>query len=497
MQENLSENRLLLRNQFVMGPEYVDFPGWARLEINPALRISAHPDLNLCQIRNKSLQITLLGYILDPFKPELGNEEVLKEIISNAAKIKDFIPLTYPMGGRWILVVSDGMDIRIFNDATGLRQIYYSVTGIGNRNVGIWCASQPDLIAEILNLKKDRSAVEFAEAYSRVDDEYYLPGNVSFYKEIKHLLPNWYLELNKGRAVRFWPEAPKKEIPADEAAFKAASILKGLMNGIIHRGEVVLSLTSGLDSRVVLSASKDIIKKIVAMSIQKDSDERHADLVVPAALGAKLGFKHEIVKRADGVDNDFREIYYRNAVFAHEAWMPDAQAISEYYRRGKIVVTGSASEIGRCWFAKHRSLKTDSVRLCIMRGMKSRFALAAFQDWLKGLGNIHGYHHLDLFEWEQGTGNWLAANQIEFDIAWKEIFTPFNCRELLILLLSVNEKYRKAPDYELFRMIIRRLWPEAFSEPINPHKKINALEELKSDIKLRLIDLKYRFVEYA
>lgn len=82
---------------------------------------------------------------------------------------------------------------------------------------------------------------------------------------------------------------------------------------------------------------------------------------------------------------------------------------------------------------------------------KNQFAIKHFENWLLGLGGIYNFDVLDLFEWEQGHGTWLAMCQLEFDIAWKDIFTPFNCRSLLITMLSVKEKYRMPPKYELHK----------------------------------------------
>jgi hypothetical protein len=77
---------------------------------------------------------------------------------------------------------------------------------------------------------------------------------------------------------------------------------------------------------------------------------------------------------------------------------------------------------------------------------------------------------LDLFEWEQECGSWLAMTELEFDIAWRDIFTPFNNRELLMATLSTPTRWRKGPDYPLFRRLIERLWPELLQYPINPHR---------------------------
>ncbi|TVL95276.1 MAG: hypothetical protein CV082_11430 [Candidatus Brocadia sp. BL1] len=52
--------------------------------------------------------------------------------------------------------------------------------------------------------------------------------------------------------------------------------------------------------------------------------------------------------------------------------------------------------------------------------------------WVLGLREIHNADFLDLFEWGQGHGIRLAMRQLEINIAWKGIFTPFNCRDLYI-----------------------------------------------------------------
>jgi acetyltransferase-like isoleucine patch superfamily enzyme len=57
--------------------------------------------------------------------------------------------------------------------------------------------------------------------------------------------------------------------------------------------------------------------------------------------------------------------------------------------------------------------------------------------------------------------------QLEWDIV-QEVFCPFNCRSLLIDLLSTDRIYRDHDEPKVYREIITRLWPEVLSEPINP-----------------------------
>ena len=114
------------------------------------------------------------------------------------------------------------------------------------------------------------------------------------------------------------------------------------------------------------------------------------------------------------------------------------------------------------------------------------FAIRSFEQWLKGIPDTFNYNPLDLLYWEQRCGNWLAMCQLEFDIAWKDIFTPFNCRELLVNMLAVEEKYRKPPKYEFYTEVMLQLWPEVLSAPINPHKKKSVSVLLMSFLKTQL-----------
>jgi hypothetical protein len=115
----------------------------------------------------------------------------------------------------------------------------------------------------------------------------------------------------------------------------------------------------------------------------------------------------------------------------------------------------------------------------------SPFAARHFGLWLDEASPVARQNRvdiLDLFYWEQRMGSWQAMSQLEWDIVQEE-FTPFNCRELLSLMLGVDERYRKPPGYAFHRQIIRNLWPETLKEPINP-KPLEA--KLKKDIPHRL-----------
>ena len=73
----------------------------------------------------------------------------------------------------------------------------------------------------------------------------------------------------------------------------------------------------------------------------------------------------------------------------------------------------------------------------------------------------------DLFYWEHRMGSWQAQSQLEWDIV-QEVYSPFNHRGLLELMLSISTNLRSAPNYSLYKMIIQLLWPEVMRQPLNP-----------------------------
>jgi hypothetical protein len=107
---------------------------------------------------------------------------------------------------------------------------------------------------------------------------------------------------------------------------------------------------------------------------------------------------------------------------------------------------------------------------CTPYGTRSPYVCEVMKRWYAealACENELGLRVLDLFLWEQRMGHWGAQYPFEQDIVVEEM-SPFNNRGLLLTLLSVDGKKRKAPPYTFYRRLIADLWPEAMSEPINP-----------------------------
>jgi hypothetical protein len=488
--------RLLFRSQFTLGRSFIDIiPSAQQLTIRANLLLTAHPDLNIQIAQAKQKRLVLLGFILDPENPQSSNAAIIENLVRNFNHYDDLFLLTARFGGRWILIADDGDKLVLFHDPAGLRQVFYSDL---KKTQDLWCGSQSGIIADILGLPKDPEANDFISSPEILTNpEYWWPGDSSPYKELRHLLPNHYLNLQTGTCHRFWPDGNLRPLPATVAVQRCGAHLTGLLESAVNRFELALSLTAGWDSRVLLAASKPIKHRITYFTIKNEatlSIENHPDLAVPRALVGRFGLKHDIIEMPATVDKRFAEIFDRNVTLPHDIWRVDAQAALELYELQKVGVSGSVSEVARHFYVMPRYVERvlTGEKLSSLTGMgKNAFAVQSFNGWIGTLGNPFNLRPLDLFYWEQRAGNWLAMCQNEFDIAWADIFTPYNCRLLMSDMLSVQRKYRLAPTYLFYKELILNLWPEVLDEPINPHKVRSPMQSIKKRVRNQLSNVKH------
>jgi len=468
-------DRLLYRNQFVLGPQFIEWlPGWKQYELNGSARLTVHPDLPCCQVSEGSRSITLLGFILDPDDAKATDQEIAGRLLSALGDCESFYEQTYKYGGRWILIVSDGKRRVLFNDAAGLRQVFYTNEQYGN---GLWCASEPRMLARVLGLEISANALDLINSYYfRSRWEYWWPGNGSPYKEISHLLPNHRLDLQTKQVRRYWPNEDLKERPMGEVVETASRIFMGLLSSAAERFELVQSITAGWDSRLLLAATRHESHRISYMTVrQLGMRESHADIRISSILLRRLGLDHRIVRSSLILDPEFVKTYKTNAVLAHNHYLSDAQVILNSYGLGKVCVVGGVSELVRdptlgSTISINRRITPAEMSTELYGLGKNQFAITEIGKWFAGMGQIHNLSRDTIWYWEQRAANWLAMNQVEFDIAWRDIFVPYNCRGLLMAMLAVREKDRRSPQNRLYKELIRNLWPEVLSEPVNPHK---------------------------
>jgi hypothetical protein len=475
-------------NQFILGPSFAErLTGWQRLEVAGRLKLTAHPALACTKAADGAREVVLIGHILDPHNVDETNDDIVRGLLRCFTSREALIKATERLGGRWLLIASSPGDSFLFHDAMGLRQAFYSeLSDTGS----LWVVSQPGLAAEVMSLTPDSLALDYMDSQTfRRTSEHRFPGTASTFKEIQHLLPNHWLDLQSGKSQRYWPASPLIRLMPNEAIDRLLLLLSEQIGAAANRFDLALSLTAGLDSRLVLAAARTVVDRLSIVTIRQGRmPDGHADIAIPARLLKRLGLSHEIVRASSSMTPEFSLQFKENVYLAHDHYGHDAEAILQRFSRTKAALTGSAAEVGRTPFRGKLPLAdyvkfTPELLAWLEYGSTHPFLVAHFREWLADAGQQKFVKLLDLFEWEQDYGNWLAMTQLEFDVAWREIFTPYNCREVLATMLAVDERYRKPPDFLLFRSAIQKAWPELLIEPINPHTVRGRLSHRWADAK--------------
>jgi len=487
---DIDVDRLLFRRQFVLTTKSpVNLNGWHSIKISNRLTLYVHPDLPLAQTKCNEKTLLLLGNILDPHNPKFSNQQILEELAKGLGGFDELVSATDEYGGRWALIFCAGSSIKIFHDACGLRQIYYIAQGDS-----VWCGSQPEILRHLNpEIGVDPDALEVTQSPNYAREENAWVGNKTIYNGIRHLLPNHCLNLKDGSVRRYWPLSPIQKTPVTREHIEIlCRYISGSLEAAANRFGLMIPVTAGWDSRVLLAASKSVSKDVFYyISTGNSMPADHQDITVPARLLKKLGLAFNIVDPDPEQDSRYIQLYLNNVTAARN--LPKSVTIHHMFKhcQGKVNISGNGAEIARSFFRSHAKDQQDvrADNLAAFLGYPDvEYVVNELASWLTECAPICsqcGLEVLDLLYWEQRMGNWGSMYQSEQDIAIEEIW-PFNNRALLAKMLSVDVTYRIAPQYKLFKMLMARMWPAVLSEPINPAFHVSAVRRLRSAIGRRI-----------
>ena len=482
--------RLLFRRQFLLGPRsFTPNRHWSCTQLQHGLHLSTHADLPFSSATEQNLSVTLVGRAIDPYRPKAGEQEILHSLIEKTPDLGELIESTIAFIGRWVIIFQDHKDTNIFTDPCGFRQVYYH-----RDEEEFWCASQPELIKAIrqLQLNTDPLLPPFLTSIGHVQQESPWIGSSTLYENCFHLLPNHYLNVYRTNQVRFYPNGDIGSKTTSEIIQSVSNILHGAMTGLTNRYQISLALTAGVDSRVLLAASRHVSNKIdyfVYRQITYGAD--HPDIWVPKRIAKELGIKFVVKTPSHHLPGWFVSMLSQNVTCARV--LPKTSNIYDKLVSGdnSVNINGNASEICRNFFDKYCRMDIEDVSTiklaALLFGQEPipSFATKEIDEWRNKAGSLSsdkGLNILDLLYWEQRLGNWGAQYPAEQDISVEEI-SPFNCRQLIQTLSAAPRHLRAAPDYPLYRSLIEEMWPEALAFPINPEPKVNAVSAIKNRVR--------------
>lgn len=471
-------DNLIFNRQFIMGGKLTErLEGWNEYEVCKGIYVTSHPNLEIEIDRNMNQTVIMIGYILDPKKPEYTNKMIVRELNHNSNDFFEFKKNTYSLSGRWVLIYVKENEIKILNDPNSLRSIFFI-----KKNNKTWLGSQPEILKYFIETESryESELLDYKNSsfFKKNENNWY--GNETVYKDIYHLLPNHYLDYNSGEIRRFFVNQVE-ELSLNETIENVSNLLKGTIKAMNLREKLMIGVTAGWDSRVIVAATKSIKDEVYYYVSKMNMSESDNDIRIPKILFSKEHLKLNILDTKEPVRDEIKLLLSNNVTLSRI--LPKTRTIQYLLDNfdGYVNVNGNASGIAKNVYGiDNPSIdKINGKYILNKAGFYKDFKYVEEQInlWLDELREskiAENIPVMDLFYWEQRMGNWGSLYQAEQDIAIDELM-PFNNREIIMNLLNVDEKLRLEPDYIIYEKLIEFMWPELMSEPVNPSTRLNKI----------------------
>ena len=470
---NMDSTKYFRRRQYLLGPKHKEFEGWNSHEITDSYLLTVHPDLPVTTVELLENKAVLLGYAIDPFQPNLTEQDIMQRFIRSIESVADVISGLEKLSGRFVLIVKCHDGLWLFHDAVALRQVQYCRDEQGT----VWCASQAETLAERLEFEYDEEVLSYRNMpkYRANKDEFWLVNDRTPYREVHNLLPNHYLDLLQGKVARYWPqEGCIPSLSVDESNQLCTPILKNSIKAAAIRFDLRMGISAGVDSRKTLAAAKDVKDRIHYFThTPTQASMLMNDVEIPSRLLPQLGLEHHKLGM-QFMSDEFRKYYEMSATWARETRGHISYTLFERFGAEATILNSNISEVAQCVYWLPKS-KINGETLSIISGLNHPLAISEFQKWVDGARlacRNAKINIMDLFFLEQRMGRWATAAFSEYDIA-HETFNPYNNRHLHCLMLAISERHRRNRRWDVIIKHIKYMWPKVLIEPINPPDSIS------------------------
>ena len=467
------DKKFLYSRQFIITDSSVPFYDfWGKSKFS-SLIVYTHPLLNTNYVKKENVELFLIGYIFNPYTHEADETKLLFDIVKAGKDFKDISKAISDLSGRFVLLLLYNETVFIFNDAGGLRSVYFA-----KNNNNIFVGSQPGIFSKFFELEKTKNYFEFVNSsYYKNNVDFSLPGGVTLYKDINHLIPNHYLNLTTFKQSRFWPTEKIKPKPFEKTIGEISGLFSNLLFAANSKFKLSLPLTAGYDSRTILSLCKPFINDVYIYTLKyRDLDFSSHDIRLPKLITGSLNISHHILNCHLEMDKEFLDYYSASADLYHNDWAKIAYGLFLHFPKNRVALKGACSEIVKCWYQNRINEKNIYSGFHISKlepgWEKFNFITDAIDLWVNDVKQIcleNNINILDLFVWEHRIGTWQANCQLEWDIV-QEVYSPFNTRPILERMLSIDPKYRQNEKPIFLNNLIENSWKELTNFPTNPRK---------------------------
>ena len=425
-----------------------------------------HKDLLIDSFQKNDVKIFVLG--LSYFvSPKYKNETTSSNLVDCYLKSEqDFLYALNDLAGRYIVLLIEKDNIKVYPDACGLKPVYYSST---KKCFG----SHIDLVNIVCN--EPGSDIEKHIEQNKYTFNYAYPANLTKLKNILLLTPNFYLDLSTISVKRFYPNKNKPSYKnLYDVKTKFFDYINYSMTQLLKLNRpICMSLTGGRDSKVTFYSTMQFTDKIFYFTENRDND---IELAKEIADKYKLNWL-SVDMNLLNINNKYKaffektisdKIFPKTSKFALKAHFFN---YLNFANQNYIHIHSNCAEAGRGrmgttdklgefpYYSNSYSFETflDSYiySTCVYASQKlqteqkekmknDQFFVKTIKDYFSFLNQEYvmqfGYNPWDFMYIEQRMGNIMSQTHMHNDATFESLSLT-NCRTILELMWSVPEKY--------------------------------------------------------
>lgn len=447
--------------QFVIGPKaFRAYDDWCCRQISASTWISHCPNLRTgWAIDADGYSWSLLGLATETLE---DRADPLLEIARHPSA--DIPNLYSSWAGRWVLVGRE----QVHMDASGLLGCFY-----GKAHQQTWVSSSPALLVQILSsgaeLHIDPRSLRYRKGLS-----WFTPPRSRF-EEIRRLLPSQVVHLDTGdiQSRSLIPAIDPTRSYDETLELLKQSLITALRRLPVDNNEIWLSLSAGVDSRLIFAMSHcaelhsvPFTRIAARMSL--------ADRLLPPKLAQELGYQHVFFRGGSGQQRRDRQQIVMEHTAGHVSEgdaLPLLQGVRDSLKG--IAIGGQCFGVGKVLGRKYpASIDNPEVAAqqiaALIEEPTTSSAVTGIREWLEWVLKTP-HQHLDWrdrFYIEQRLAGWQSAKEQLYDLVQLERFFPINSARNYALLLEIDESYRIGAQHQLD--LIKKTVPQLLKDPCNP-----------------------------
>lgn len=388
-------------------------------------------------------EILILGVCIDTSSD--GTLDPCKRIIGNARCILDVLDIERDMGGKYIIFTKIEDDYYLFGDATCSLPIAFTFY-----RGCFYAASFEKILAEKLGVASD---IELEGIQNSGSISQAMPYDITIYKEIKQLLPNNYIDINRKKVVRHALSNNVEYFSASQAANMTHERILKLVLGYSEMFKVACPITSGRDSRVVLSyfflQDNDVPCYTINHAEFKDKEQ---DFVIPKLMAEKYNLNYSVLTDSEPIAplRNYCDKVFGKGKYSLRTLMI-ANTIHNQFCDYAIMNGDIIGQIGKC--SLHRDIPaifaTPKYFQCKLHNYSSQSS-ALLERWKNEIITSNEKTDLfDMFSIENRMGRWAAKEKNIYNALGQIDLNIFNSRSILQIWCSVSRKERKESKIHL------------------------------------------------